>query len=190
MKRAVLAGLVPALALAWSPPARADWPCAGETQYRVAHSAKGKKPIAIGAYTGQPTTHLEYGELRFEDLNGDGKRDLLFQSSCIKGIADSVRWHRVLASCGVSPWDGGEDYVVVYEEEELCTRTIRLAPAAANAKPAVAKPAEAKPAWRDLVLARKTPRGACTEESTEQLSFNGAKYVAGARTYTKRCAVQ
>jgi hypothetical protein len=90
----------------------------------------------------------------------------------------------VLASCGPSAVDGGEDYVVVYEEEELCTRTIQLAPVAASAKPADAKPA----AWREIVLARKTPReGTCVELSTERLAFNGAKYTGGARTYTKKC---
>jgi hypothetical protein len=77
MKRALLVGL----ALAWATPASADWPCAGETLYRIARGGKDKKPIAIAATTARAVEKLEYGALRFEDLNGDGKRDLLFQSS-------------------------------------------------------------------------------------------------------------
>jgi hypothetical protein len=149
--------------------ARADGPCVDGTRYRVVRSAKGGKPIAIAAAGERPV----YGELAFVELNDDGKQDVVLASACIRSPADSVRLHRVYASCG--PAAGGvEEYALVFEEEELCARAVKIEAQAAQTKVKGV-------AWRDLQLTRTLPGKRC-EQATQALQFDGAQYRAGPRT--------
>jgi hypothetical protein len=149
--------------------ARADWPCADSTRYRVVRARNGDKPIAIAA----PNERAVYGELTSVELNNDGKHDVLFRSGCIRGPSDSVRLYRVFASCGPAA-DGVEELVMVYEEEELCTRQVELTTLAHQSKAGGVL-------WQDLQLAR-TMRGKTCERATEPLQFDGSRYQSGPRT--------
>ncbi|MGN6106981.1 MAG: hypothetical protein ACTHU0_17885 [Kofleriaceae bacterium] len=155
--------------------ARADWPCEGETRWRIAHSAKDRKPIAIGPFADDRLEAVDrpiYGELAFEDLNGDGRKDVVFHSACITSPGERTRVHRVLASCGARPGDPADEYVVVFEEEELCERAVAIAPA--GKPPKSAKPAaEDALVWRELKIQRKQPK---QPRSTEVLRFDGRRY--------------
>jgi hypothetical protein len=155
--------------------ARAEWPCAGNVRHRVARSAKGDKPIGIAA----ANERLVYGTFATAELNNDGRQDLVFASACIRGPADSVRFHRVYASCGPGA-DGGEDFVLIFEEEELCARAVKIETQAAQSKANGVL-------WQDLQLVRMTsgPGGRC-EQATQPLKFDGAEYRAGARA-SKPC---
>jgi hypothetical protein len=149
--------------------ARAEGPCSDGTRHRIVKSAKGGKPIAITAAGERPV----YGELVFVELNGDGKQDVVLASACIRSPADSVRLHRVYASCGPAA-GGGEEYAIVFEEEELCARAVKIeAQAAQTTVKGVA--------WRDLQLMRTLPGKRC-EQATQVLQFDGAQYRAGPRT--------
>ena len=148
--------------------ARAEGPCAEGTRYRIVRSAKGGKPIAIAAAGERPV----YGELAFVELNGDGKQDVVLASACIRSPADSVRLHRVYAACGAAA-GGVEEYALVFEEEELCARAVKIE--AQDAQTTVKGVA-----WRDLRLTRTLPGKRC-EQATQALQFDGAQYRAGAR---------
>jgi hypothetical protein len=148
--------------------AGADWPCADSARYRVARSAKGDKPIAIGA----ANDRLTYGTFTFVELNDDGKRDLVFASACIRGPADSVRFHRVYASCGRAI-DGIEDFVLIFEDEELCTRTVEIEAQTGQTKANGVL-------WQDLRLVRKVPGKRC-EQTAQTLQFDRAQYKTGPR---------
>jgi hypothetical protein len=154
-------------------PAPARGPCADGARYRIARSPRGAKPIAIAA----PDRTMIYGELAFTDLNGDGRQDVVLASACIRRPSDSVRSHRVYTSCGPAA-DGVEELALIFEEEELCTRAVKLEPQASQTEASGAS-------WRDLQLIRTLPGPRC-EQTTQALRFDGAQYQSGPRT-TRPC---
>ncbi len=149
--------------------ARAEWPCADHTRHRIARSPRDGKPIGIAA----ANDRLVYGALSFVELNGDGKQDVVFASACIRSPADSVRLHRVYASCGAAA-DGVEDLVLLLEEEELCARPVAIEPQAQQTT-------VGGMAWRDLRLVQTSPGERCAQ-TIQALRFDGARYRSGPRT--------
>jgi hypothetical protein len=167
--------------LAMAGEARAEWPCGENTRYRVARSVKGGKPIAIGAAK-DPKDKPIYGAFTFVELNNDGRQDIVFESACIRGPGDSVKLHRVYASCGKAA-DGVEDFVMIFEAEELCARTVKIETQAAQTK-------ASEVLWQDLQLVRTVREGGkgggTCEQTAEALRFDGAQYKAGPRA-SKAC---
>jgi hypothetical protein len=153
--------------------ARADGPCTDGTHYRILRSAKGAQPIAIAAASDRPV----YGAFTFVELNNDGKPDVVFASACVRSPADSVRYHRVYVSCGKAA-DGGEDFALLFEDEEPCERTVKIERQATQQKQGGA-------AWQDLQLTRTVPGARC-EQTVVPLRFDGAQYRADQGT-TQPC---
>jgi hypothetical protein len=153
--------------------ARAEWPCGDNTHYRVVHTPKGDQPIAILAANDQPI----YGDFTFVELNGDNRQDILFRSACIRGPIDSVRLHQAYASCGRAR-DGVEEFVKVFEQEELCSSDVTLSAATRQTTSSGLQ-------WRDLQLTRTTPGKRC-EQAIVPLQFDGDRYRPGAGT-TRPC---
>lgn len=164
------AAVVSAILLASAGAARADWPCAGEDVARIVRGARGAKPIAIAT----ATTRAVYGAFAPVDLNADGRGDLVFTSACFEDAGEKLRLHRIYASCGKNPFRDDEDFVLLFEREEPCARTVSLAPG---------KAARA-PGWRPLTLTVTTPVGRCRERATWAVTWTGARYDTGTATRT------
>ncbi|MEJ7602733.1 MAG: hypothetical protein WKG01_32895 [Kofleriaceae bacterium] len=142
-------------------------PCA-EDHWRIAYS-KASKPIAIGPFADGPTEKPIYGKLQFLDVNDDARNDLVFESSCIRGIGETTRLHRVFTSCGKHAADRTEEYALVFAEEVPCTTKLAIARAKTSAELGGLT-------WHDLTITRVVPRKQCTQRTLEALRFDGATY--------------